>query len=103
MTFAALAQEEPGLVFLFCGETLSGEDPRLQESVNLMYAQLQTIFKQCLRLAVAQEEVPDSYDVNTRANMLVSLLLGHWIRYAKGDASGAVIEPLKQAYLVLGK
>lgn len=103
LTLIKLIQDEPGLVFLFCGETLASEDPRLQESVNLVYAQLQTVFKQCLRLAVAQEEVPDSYDVSTRANMLVALLLGHWMRHVKGDTSGAAVEPLKQVYLVLGK
>lgn len=95
--------KEPGLVFLFCGDSLTSEDPRLQGELNRFYGQLQAVFKQSLRLAVAQEEVPEGYDVLTRANMLVALILGHWLRVAKGDASGGAVDPEKQVYLVLGK
>ena len=89
--------KEPGLVFLFCGDSLTSEDPRLQGELNRFYG------KQSLRLAVAQEEVPEGYDVLTRANMLVALILGHWLRFAKRDASGGAVDPEKQVYLVLGK
>lgn len=95
--------KEPGLVFLFCGDSLTSEDPRLQGELNRFYGQLQAVFKQSIRLAVAQEEVPEGYDVLTRANMLVALILGHWLRFAKGDASGGPVDPEKQVYLVLGK
>ena len=95
--------KEPGLVFLFCGDSLTSEDPRLQGELNRFYGQLQAVFKQSLRLAVAQEEVPEGYDVLTRANMLVALILGHWRRFAKRDASGGAVDPEKQVYLVLGK
>lgn len=95
--------KEPGLVFLFCGDSLTSEDPRLQGELNRFYGQLQAVFKQSLRLAVAQEEIPEGYDVLTRANMLVALILGHWLRFAKGDASGGAVDPEKQVYLVLGK
>ena len=95
--------KEPGLVFLFCGDSLTSEDPRLQGELNRFYGQPQAVFKQSLRLAVAQEEVPEGYDVLTRANMLVALILGHWLRFAKGDASGGAVDPEKQVYLVLGK
>lgn len=96
-------KQEPGLVFLFCGDSLTSEDPRLQGELNRFYGQLQAVFKQSLRLAVAQEEVPEGYDVLTRANMLVALILGHWLRFAKRDASGGAVDPEKQVYLVLGK
>lgn len=95
--------KEPGLVFLFCGDSLTSEDPRLQGELNRFYGQLQAVFKQSLRLAVAQEEVPEGYDVLTRANMLVALILGHWLRFAKRDGSGGAVDPEKQVYLVLGK
>ena len=95
--------KEPGLVFLFCGDSLTSEDPRLQGELNRFYGQLQAVFKQSLRLAVAQEEVPEGYDVLTRANMLVALILGHWLRFAKRDVSGGAVDPEKQVYLVLGK
>jgi len=95
--------KEPGLVFLFCGDSLTSEDPRLQAELNRFYGQLQAVFKQSLRLAVAQEEVPENYDVLTRANMLVALILGHWLRFAKRDVSGGAVDPEKQVYLVLGR
>ena len=95
--------KEPGLVFLFCGDSLTSEDPRLQAELNRFYGQLQAVFKQSLRLAVAQEEVPENYDVLTRANMLLAHILGHWLRFAKMDASGGAVDPEKQVYLVLGR
>ena len=95
--------KEPGLVFLFCGDSLTSEDPRLQAELNRFYGQLQAVFKQSLRLAVAQEEVPENYDVLTRANMLVALILGLCLRFAKRDASGGAVDPEKQVYLVLGR
>lgn len=95
--------KEPGLVFLFCGDSLTSEDPRLQAELNRFYGQLQAVFKQSLRLAVAQEEVPENYDVLTPANMLVALILGHWLRFAKRDGSGGAVDPEKQVYLVLGR
>ena len=103
LAFIDIKTKEPGLVFLFCGDSLTSEDPRLQGELNRFYGQLQAVFKQSLRLAVAQEEVPEGYDVLTRANMLVALILGHWLRFAKGDASGGAVDPEKQVYLVLGK
>ena len=50
--------KEPGLVFLFCGDSLTSEDRRLQAELNRFYGQLQAVFKQSLRLAVAQQVVP---------------------------------------------
>ena len=95
--------KEPGLVFLFCGDSLTSEDPRLQAELNRFYGQLQAVFKQSLRLAVAQEEVPENYDVLTRANMLVALILGHWLRFAKDKNEEQNGEREKQVYLVLGR
>ena len=95
--------KETGLVFLFCGDSLTSEDPRLQGELNRFDGQLQAVFKQSLRLAVAQEEVPEGYDVLPRANLVVALILGHWLRFPKRDASGGAVDPEKQVYLVLGK
>lgn len=103
LAFIDIKTKEPGLVFLFCGDSLTSEDPRLQAELNRFYGQLQAVFKQSLRLAVAQEEVPKNYDVLTRANMLVALILGHWLRFAKRDTSGGAVDPEKQVYLVLGR
>lgn len=102
LVLANIKDEEPGLVFLFCGDCLASEDKRLQGGVNTFYGKLQTIFKQSLRLAIAQKEVPPEYDVNTRANMLVALILGHWLRYAKKDSAGTPVDLAKQVFLVLG-
>ena len=103
LTLTDIKAKEPGLVFLFCGDSLTSEDPRLQAELNRFYGQLQAVFKQSLRLAIAQQEVPDNYDFLTRANMLLALILGHWLRFAKGDKSGTAVDPEKQVYLVLGK
>ncbi len=83
--------KEPGLVFLFCGDSLTSEDRRLQAELNRFYVRLQAVFKQSLRLAVAQQEVPESYDVLTRANMLVALVLGHWLLRETSQAASLIL------------
>lgn len=80
-------QLQPGLVFVLCGDSIVEEDRRLQERINLFYRKLLTHFKQCFRLAVVNEDLPPSFDIDERADMLLSLLLGAWLRFAKGESS----------------
>lgn len=95
--------KEPGLVFLFCGDSLTSEDPRLQGELNRFYGQLQAVFKQSLRLAVAQEEVPEGIRRADARQYARCPYPCHWLRFAKRDASGGAVDPEKQVYLVLGK
>lgn len=94
-------QLQPGLVFLLCGESIVQEDKRLQERINLFYKKLITQFKQYLRMAVAENELSPSFDVENRADMLLSLLLGSWLRFAKGESSWNNKKVQKQFQLVL--
>ena len=36
---------------------------------------------------MVNEELPPSFDIDERADMLLSLLLGAWLRFAKGESS----------------
>lgn len=83
---AQYPQLQPGLVFLLCGESIVQEDKRLQERINLFYKKLITQFKQYFRMAVAEGELPESFDYGQRADMMLSLLLGSWLRFAKKES-----------------
>ena len=83
----SLRSAEPGLISLLCGEALALEDKSLQQNINKIYGYIQIAFKQSLKLAAAQEEISASADAAERASFLLSLLLGHWLRFIKQDPS----------------
>lgn len=104
MFFAELMKlpaSEAGLVFLLCGDALSAEDLRLRGEVERIFSVLQLSFKQMMRMAVAQEEVPAGYEEGARANMTVALLIGHWRRFVQSDARMAPVDPLIQLKILL--
>lgn len=83
----SLRSAEPGLISLLCGEALALEDKSLQQNINKIYGYIQIAFKQSLKLAAAQGEIFASADAAERASFLLSLLLGHWLRFIKQDPS----------------
>ena len=83
----SLRSAEPGLISLLCGEALALEDKSLQQNINKIYGYIQIAFKQSLKLAAAQGEISASADAAERASFLLSLLLGHWLRFIKQDPS----------------
>ena len=76
------ASQNPGMTRVLIGDALVNEDERLQARMNQFYDRVELALKQALRLAVTEGHGHEA-DVNARAGMLASFVIGRWHRYAK--------------------
>ncbi len=76
------AERNPGMTRVMIGDALVNEDERLQARMNQFVERIELAIKQALRIAVSQGQANEA-EVATRANMITSLVLGRWHRYAK--------------------
>jgi TetR/AcrR family transcriptional regulator len=89
------AERNPGMTRVLIGEALVNEDERLQVRMNQFLERVELAVKQSLRVAVTQGEAREA-EVATRAHMIVSLVVGHWHRYAKSGFKQAPTEGAQQ-------
>ena len=78
------SERNPGMTRVLVGDALINEDDRLQVRINQLLDRLELSLKQCFRTAMVQEHLPPDTDAGARADLLLSYVLGRWIRYAKG-------------------
>jgi TetR/AcrR family transcriptional regulator len=76
------AERNPGMTRVIIGDALVNEDERLQVRMNQFIERIELAYKQALRVAAAQGEFNEA-EVGTRANMITSLVMGRWHRFAK--------------------
>ncbi len=76
------AEKNPGMTRVMTGDALINEDERLQTRMNQFIERVELAVKQALRIAVSQGQA-DEAEVAPRANMIVSLVVGRWHRFAK--------------------
>jgi len=76
------AQRNPGMTRVIIGDALVNEDPRLQARMNQFVDRVELALRQSLRTAAAQGRMEET-QAALRANMLTSLIVGTWHRYAK--------------------
>ena len=76
------AERNPGMTRVIIGDALVNEDARLQLRMNQFVERVELAIKQAMRVAVSQEQAVEA-EVATRANMITSLVLGRWHRFAK--------------------
>ena len=79
---ANFAERNPGMTRVLIGDALVNEDERLQLRMNQFIERVELAIKQALRVAVSQGEAREN-DVATRANLITSLVVGKWHRFAK--------------------
>jgi TetR/AcrR family transcriptional regulator len=89
------AERNPGMTRVLIGDALVNEDERLQARMNQFTERMELAFKQALRQAVAQGNAREN-EVTLLANLLCSVVIGRWHRYAK---SGFKALPGDQAAL----
>ena len=82
MMLLNFAERNPGMTRVMIGDALINEDARLQARMNQFIERIELAIKQALRIAVTQHQASEA-EVGLRANLLVSLVLGRWQRYAK--------------------
>jgi TetR/AcrR family transcriptional regulator len=80
------------------GDALVNEDERLQARMNQFIERVELAIKQSLRVAVTQGQANET-EVLARANMITSLVVGRWHRYAK---SGFKQNPSESAQVQIG-
>jgi len=89
------ASQNPGMTRVLIGDALLNEDERLQARMNQFYDRIELALKQALRIAVTEGQAHEA-DVQARAGMLASFVIGRWHRYAK---SGFKHHPSQDAAL----
>ena len=76
------AERNPGMTRVIIGDALVNEDVRLQQRMNQFVERVELAIKQAMRVAVSQGQATEG-EVALRANMITSLVLGRWHRFAK--------------------
>lgn len=76
------AERNPGMTRVMIGDALVNEDERLQLRMNQFVDRVELALKQSLRIAATQGQASEA-EVGTRANLITSLVLGRWQRFAK--------------------
>ena len=87
------AERNPGMTRVLIGDALVNEDERLQVRMNQFVDRVELALKQALRIAATQGEAREA-EVATRANLIASMVIGRWHRFAK---SGFKLNPSENA------
>ncbi len=82
-TMISMCRSQPGLPVLLAGDFLASEDERLYKHIELVLNAVRGRFRQCLRIAVMQGEANGDYQVDMRADLLLSLIIGQWTEFCK--------------------
>ena len=77
------AEKNHGMTRVLIGDALVTEDDRLQERINQLIDRIEASIKQSFRQAIAQGRLPPDTDPVARAGIVLSFILGRWLRYAK--------------------
>lgn len=97
----SFSARNPGMTRVLIGDALVNENVRLQARVNQLTDRLEISLKQCFRSAVAQGRLPEETDATGRANLVLSYILGRWLRFAKGGFKRTPTEGLDTQVLLL--
>ena len=97
------AAQNPGMTRVLIGDALVNENERLQARINALTDKIEASLRQSLRIAVTQNEMPESIDVGAQANVLLCYVVGRWHQFAKSGFKKNPVEGLdRQLPLVLG-
>jgi TetR/AcrR family transcriptional regulator len=88
----SFAQKNRGMTRVLIGDALVHENARLQQRINQLHDRVEATFKQALRFAASQNELPAMADPTPRANIIMSFVTGRWHQFAK---SGFKRDPMQ--------
>ncbi|WP_085317649.1 nucleoid occlusion factor SlmA [Derxia lacustris] len=83
LALLGFAEQNRGMTRVLVGDALVGENDRLQVRMNELFDRLEAAIARGLRAALFQGRLPDGFDVDARANLVLSYVGGKWHRYAK--------------------
>jgi TetR/AcrR family transcriptional regulator len=95
------AERNPGMTRVMIGDALVTEDARLQSRINQLHDRIEASVKQCFRNAIEQGRLPPENDPGSRANLLLSFVLGRWLRFAKSGFKRPPAEGLDKQVMLL--
>jgi TetR/AcrR family transcriptional regulator len=96
LMLVGFAEKNPGMTRVLIGDALVTEDDRLQVRINQLNDRLETSLKQCFRNAINQGRLPEATDPGVRANLVLSFVMGRWLRFAKSGFKRLPSEGLDQ-------
>jgi TetR/AcrR family transcriptional regulator len=88
------AERNPGMTRVMIGDALVNEDERLQARMNQFVERIELALKQALRIAVTQNQLKEE-EVAARANLITSMVVGRWHRFAKSGFKQSPSEGLQ--------
>lgn len=88
------AERNPGMTRVMIGDALVNEDERLQTRMNQFVERIELALKQALRVAVTQGQIKEE-EVAARANLITSMVIGRWHRFAKSGFKRSPSEDLQ--------
>ena len=95
------AERNPGMTRVLVGDALVNEDDRLQARINQLVDRIEASLRQCARNAIEQGRLPPDDDPSARASLVVSYVMGRWLRYAKSGFRRAPAEGLERQVSLL--
>jgi TetR/AcrR family transcriptional regulator len=101
LMLAGFAERNPGMTRVLVGDALVSEDARLQTRINQLHDRIEASIKQCFRNAIEQGRLPAENDPSARSSMVVSFVLGRWLRFAKTGFRRMPAEGLERQVLLL--
>jgi len=90
------AEKNPGMTRVLVGDALVTEDDRLQSRINQLIDRIEASLRQSFRVAIAQGRLPQETDAAARAGIVISFILGRWLRFAKSGFKRSPTESLDQ-------
>jgi len=90
------AEKNPGMTRVLIGDALVTEDDRLQNRINQLVDRIEASLKQSFRVAITQGLLPPDTDPAARAGIVLSFILGRWLRFAKSGFKRSPTELLEQ-------
>lgn len=94
------AERNRGMTRVLIGDALVNEDERLQSRMNQFIERVELALKQALRVAVTQGDMKEA-EVAARANMIASLVVGRWHRFAKSGFKQSPAENAQEQIALL--
>lgn len=76
------AERNPGMTRVIIGDALVNEDERLQQRMNQFTERIELALRQALRIAASQNQAQEA-EAAMRANLITSVVIGRWHRFAK--------------------
>jgi len=89
------AQTNRGMTRVLIGDALVNENERLQDRMNQLIERIESSLKQSYRLAVSENELPETFDPASRASLVVAFVIGRWHRFAKSGFRKAPADGLE--------